>query len=391
MEHGFRVATEGQTREQLGGKFWPGYFRAAGNLHGWSDGDPFLVNYVGHPIQGAVSGFIWIQNDPRYRNAEFGDGRRYWKSRLRAAAFSFAYSEQFEIGPLSEASIGRVQGIYPQQGLVDHVITPVVGTGWLVAEDAIDRHVIRKLEGRYQSPWLRGALRTGLNPARTMANVLRMKVPWYRDTREGILSYDAAMAAASRKKKEAAEHYETIPVFELSVPAQVGGIDGRGRSCAGGGASFGVQIRNSWQLVADVSGCKMQGLPANWSGDQLAYALGPKWTPLAGRRLSPYVQVLVGGKKVTQEQAFPELKAALGPALTQAEGWRKHAAYTKEYEASGFAMSVGGGVDVGITRALALRLASVDYSRAWLGDVQLRDFENTVSFRTGVVLKIGTW
>ena len=52
VEHVFRYATEWGTRDAFDTPFWPGYFAAVGNLHGWADGDPFLVNYVGHPMQG---------------------------------------------------------------------------------------------------------------------------------------------------------------------------------------------------------------------------------------------------------------------------------------------------------------------------------------------------
>jgi hypothetical protein len=68
LMHGFRRLTERGTR---------------------ADGDPFYVKYVGHPMQGSVAGRIWLLHDPRYGNAEFG----------RAAAFAWACSEQFEIGP----------------------------------------------------------------------------------------------------------------------------------------------------------------------------------------------------------------------------------------------------------------------------------------------------
>jgi hypothetical protein len=35
----------------------------------WNDGDPNWFGYVGHPIQGALTGFIQIQNDLRARNS----------------------------------------------------------------------------------------------------------------------------------------------------------------------------------------------------------------------------------------------------------------------------------------------------------------------------------
>ncbi len=69
-------------------------------------------------MEGAVAGFIEIQNDRRYRKLEFGDNN-YWKSRLRATAYAFAFSTQFEVGPISEASLGNVQLKPPANGVVD--------------------------------------------------------------------------------------------------------------------------------------------------------------------------------------------------------------------------------------------------------------------------------
>src|SRR5262245_17495467 len=53
--HGFRIATEPGSRDELKGPFFGDYFRTLGNLHGWSDGDELYVNYLAHPIMGAVS------------------------------------------------------------------------------------------------------------------------------------------------------------------------------------------------------------------------------------------------------------------------------------------------------------------------------------------------
>ena len=85
LEHGFRYLTEYGTRHPGTGTA-KGYLESVGNLHGWSDGDPALVNYVGHPMQGSLAGYIWLQNDRKFRNVEFGNNRAYWKSRLRATA-----------------------------------------------------------------------------------------------------------------------------------------------------------------------------------------------------------------------------------------------------------------------------------------------------------------
>jgi hypothetical protein len=54
------------------GPFWKDYFNSVGNLRGWGDGDEFLVNYIGHQMEGAVAGFIQIQNDPKGKRQEVG-------------------------------------------------------------------------------------------------------------------------------------------------------------------------------------------------------------------------------------------------------------------------------------------------------------------------------
>ena len=186
LQHAFRIATEPQTRENLSGPFLRDWFHSVGSIHGWKDGDPHFVNYLGHPIQGGVTGFISIQNDPRYRKAEFGLSREYWIGRLRASAFTAIYSLQFEIGPLSEASLGNVQGAQGQNGIVDWVITPTLGTVWMITEDALDKHVIGRIEGKVRNPVVRILVRGWLNPTRSFSNMLRFELPWHRDNRPGV-------------------------------------------------------------------------------------------------------------------------------------------------------------------------------------------------------------
>jgi hypothetical protein len=188
--HAYRLANEKETREGLSGPFFKGYADAVASIHGWNDGDPFETNYINHPMEGGVAGFLWVAHDPRYRRAEFGRSSEYWKSRLRAMAYAAAFSLQFEIGPISEASIGNVQDAAPgKAGVVDWVITPTVGFLWMVGEDAMDQYVVKKLEVRTDSHFRRVLIRSALNPTRSMANMMQGKPPWNRDTRPGITEY----------------------------------------------------------------------------------------------------------------------------------------------------------------------------------------------------------
>ena len=181
IQHSVRMS-QAKTRREMAGAFFQNYKQSVAGVHGWGDGDGFLTNYVGHPMQGAISGYIQVQNDPYGIHQQFGGAQQYWNSRLRAMAWAAAYSTQFEIGPLSEATIGNVGKAKGTGGWADFIMTPTGGFGLILAEDALDRYVIRRWEDNASAP-KRRFYRLLLNPSRSFANVLRKKVPWHRDTR----------------------------------------------------------------------------------------------------------------------------------------------------------------------------------------------------------------
>ena len=406
IAHSFRLLTEPGTREGLKGPFLQNYADAVSGLHGWADGDPFYVNYVGHPMQGAVAGYIWVYSDRAYRAAEFGKDPRYWKSRLRAAAFAWAESEQFEIGPVSEASIGSIQAHPPQQGFVDHVITPSIGMAWMIAEDAMDKYLVERVEGSTSNRYIRLLVRCWANPSRSFANVLQGAVPWNRTTRSGILAVptrkDAALLSSaspyrSTQAKASPEIDDTggAPPFEMNITFQPERFWGAGQStlCIGGTGTAAFRIARSWQLVADVGGCKFLGLGENLSGDSLSYMAGPRWSSRLWGNWNVEAQFLAGGKKLTEERMFPELKKVLQAAAAQNPDAspRTHDQYTAEVETNGFAIAGGGGVNYRFNRALALKVAEVSYSHAWVKTLWGRDYSNSLKLTTGLVLHMGTW
>jgi hypothetical protein len=341
-------------------------------------------------MQGAVTGFIWIHNDRRYRTAEFGRNRDYWRSRLRATAFSWAYSEQEEIGPFSEAMFGAAQSKFPQQGFVDHVITPTIGMAWLLTEDMVDTWVIKRLEPRIGNPFLKMLLRGWLNPSRSMANMMEGQVPWVRETRPGVF------ARTSSYYKEVTRHTSTSPrmyvpavvaPFEVSILALAQTNTTDGGPCVGGGADASLRVVPSLQITLEVAGCKMTGLEKNLSGDSLQYMIGPRWTPAPANRWSPYVQILAGGQKLSYEEFNPTAKAVLAQQLEQ-EGksldYSSHALYTNDYGTNAFAFKVGGGVDLKLRSAIAVRMIGVDYLYSSINHAQ---FQVTGGF----LLSLGNW
>jgi hypothetical protein len=165
---------------------------------GWSDGDPNLYGYLGHPVQGVASSYIFIQNDPKSEGVEFSKTKQYWHSRLKATLWNAAYSTQWNIGPLSEPTIEKygtkqrppwnqdgswpctTKHCYTGMGQIDLVMTPVEGLGWLVGEDILDRYVARQVERSTRNRFVIDATRCGLDPIRVGTNILHGKRPWYR-------------------------------------------------------------------------------------------------------------------------------------------------------------------------------------------------------------------
>lgn len=198
--------------------YWQDYTHSLATwVHsGWNDGDPALYNYVGHPIQGALTSFIQIQNDPQGETLEFSNTREYWWSRFKATMWNAAYSTQWSIGPLSEMTVEKYgtevrspwneDGSWPCThpghcltgvGQVNLVITPVGGFGWMLGEDLLDRYVARRVEGSTRNSFLIGFTRCALNPIRGGANILHGKPPWHRASRDAHQIY---MSNQARKR-----------------------------------------------------------------------------------------------------------------------------------------------------------------------------------------------
>lgn len=192
-QHGGNIAMDSDTRNQLThGDFWAKYEYCVRHYRWsrWKDDDPFGVDYIGHPMMGAVTSSIYEQNDPKQRALMYENSRRYWMGRLRAMAYSAAYSAQWKVGPASEASVGNTgigyyirarDGVWTNEtGMQDFFFTPIGGLAWNVGEDAIDRFILSRVRRGTRNKWLllASALST---PGKSAANVSRFRAPYYRD------------------------------------------------------------------------------------------------------------------------------------------------------------------------------------------------------------------
>jgi hypothetical protein len=205
VENAFRLMTDPYFRHLTAdGPFWHDYISSLDNWNWrrWNDGDDFLVAYIGHPMQGSVTEFIEIQNDPHARNLRIGTDRAYWKSIFHSFLWNTLYSTDQKLGPLGESALGSEGGytyvigcpapcksynpaidkVTNNTGWVKLVSTPFVGTLWTLMEDFLDRFVSDPVQNHFgQDRVFPKILRGSLNPCRTMANFLRWRKPWYRD------------------------------------------------------------------------------------------------------------------------------------------------------------------------------------------------------------------
>lgn len=278
VENTWRLATDPYFKYLTTDKpFWHDYLASLQqwNMRRWSDGDDFLVAYIGHPLQGSVTEYIEIQNDPHDRMLEFGE-QGYWKSRFKSMMWATLYSTDQKVGPLGEAALGGEGGytyvlgcpyycssynpatdkVTNNTGWVKFITTPVVGTLWTVVEDFLDREVSDRVQGDRLHASFPKILRGSLNPSHSMANLLRGRNPWWRDFQHPEFQ-GGPRFLPDREKEEAIRRlprYEIFPHFNaLSLPVNTSaGCDPCRQWTTGVGVGFRYLAGRWWSFEGDV-------------------------------------------------------------------------------------------------------------------------------------------
>ena len=285
--------------------------------------------------------------------------------------------------------------LHASPGFITLVDTPTLGTVEMIAEDAADRYLIIGLENRTTNRVVIILARSFLNPGRSFAHVMAFQVPWRRETRLPLFRGDALEV-----RKELVEAYKrdkTVkPFVYVRQPSETNGVEFShtypkeapielsaypyyenflgGHNCVGGGGSGAARVSPSLQIVVEVNGCLVKDFSAsNESGDSLFYGAGPRWTPRASHRLSPYGEFLFGGRKVTYEVDNPELRTQLMKEWDDGSGTLGHlpkrSDWSVETANNGISVAVGGGLDVVVSRPFAWRVINLQYTHTWMGDV----------------------
>jgi len=331
LENAVRIMSANQTDRHtlLNKPYWSDYWASLQqfNMRRWNDGDSFLVNYVGHPLQGAVAGYIEIQNDPRSHGLYISRNPRYWRSVFRAFLWATVYSTQSEIGPTGEAAIFNEGGFtYPigcpgdkpectatakytnNTGWVDFIITPTVGMLWMLGEDTADRFISDPLVHRYPSTFGYKMLRAGLNPARSLANMLRGHYPWLRDEEHPELVQSIAITQMQRtfdeKPTEAGDLYIHYNSYSLGTNTSTC-TDCRNQ-VIGTGMQLGISIRKYLDFVADIGGHPNASLLSslNVGGSLLTANFGIR-SGYSGQRFALKVSLAPGFASYSRAQPLP--------------------------------------------------------------------------------------
>jgi hypothetical protein len=324
---------------------------------GWNDGDPNWFGYVGHPVQGALTGFIQIQNDPQGEKLEFSKTKAYWWSRTKAALWNAAYSTQWNLGPLSEVTVEKYgaktrppwnyNGSFPCSkhcltgvGQIDIVMTPIAGTGWLIGEYLLDKKVVRRVEDATQNHLLIDTVRCALNPIRGGAYILHGKPPWYRASRDAqrmdlFSDQNVAMPARETPQTQVPNHGDVFFGYSHmgAVHCQMR-YSGAATACD----PFSAQAVNlsGWNASVEKKYLHYFGAVADFSGQyggvsQRNFLFGLRGAASVGR-FRPFAEALFGAVHV-QEKAS-----------------------TGSISETSFAEALGVGIDFRLMRLLSWRI-----------------------------------
>jgi outer membrane immunogenic protein len=150
--------------------------------------------------------------------------------------------------------------------------------------------------------------------------------------------------------------------FEVSGNYQYVRFGSGGGNCQGGAGSFGVYVNRWAGVVGDFGGCKVTGLGSGNSEHLINYMFGPKVALTNSGRITPFAQALFGGARISA--------SALGTSLGSD---------------SSFAMALGGGADVQLTRSVSFRAIQFEYFYTHFGGEK----QNNMRLQSGIVFRFG--
>ena len=135
----------------------------------------------------------------------------------------------------------------------------------------------------------------------------------------------------------------------------------------GGSGSFSYNFTDHLGVVADVGAYRFTGLPSTLDSTMYTYLFGPRYTFRKLSRVTPFAQVLLGGGRLNANSS------------------------TESVGENGFAMAVGGGVDLPLRRRFSIRLIQAEYLLTRFDRVTGEaSAQNNIRISAGVVFRFGS-
>jgi outer membrane immunogenic protein len=140
-------------------------------------------------------------------------------------------------------------------------------------------------------------------------------------------------------------------------------------SLNGGGGWIGFNFSHSVGIVGEIASQHASNIFGTGVGLTLtSFLAGPRYTWTRSGRIAPFAQALVGGAHAGGDMA---------PGNSGLSG-----------SANAFAMTAGGGLDISLTRHIALRAFEADYYLTRF-DNGANDHQNNLRIAAGVIVRFG--
>jgi hypothetical protein len=137
-------------------------------------------------------------------------------------------------------------------------------------------------------------------------------------------------------------------------------------SLQGGSASAAFYFHHGLGLVADFGGYMFTGQPPGLSAQMYTYLFGPRYTLRKSDKIAPFAQALFGGGR---------LNASSGGV---------------QAGENAFALSLGGGLDIGVGHHFAIRAIQAEYLMTRFPNVAGTTVtQNNYRISAGIVLRFG--
>ena len=201
-----------------------------------------------------------------------------------------------------------------------------------------------------------------------------------------LFTSGAAVAQENYPKIETAPAFMYIRTSAGFNPFVVNGrtITPQAINCAGGGGTIAYNFSSLIGLAADLGGCKIfsnaYGLGNTVDGNEFTYLFGPRLTYRSGSRIEPFVEVNFGGMRLSltcNSSALNCINATGGKTFTK----------------NAFALTAGGGFQIGLSRKFSLRLVQAEYLYTRFGNncglavCGNNNSQNSFRLKSGIVIK----